>query len=170
MNPSAWWSLPPIPTWETAHPIVVHLPIGVLAGVPLLALWAMVAGANRRTVGWAVMLMVLVGAAGTVLAAASGGRAEEIANVPGDAAKFLDRHQELGDLARNSFLGVAGAYAVITILSTIVKDKLRRSVWIVLHAAWLVGFFAAFLVLANAGHMGGRLVHEFGVRAPIGQK
>ena len=170
MNPSAWGIFPPLPTWETAHPVVVHLPIGVLAAVPLIALWAMIAGANRRTVGWAVMLLVLVGTTGTVLAAASGARAQEIANVPGGAAKLLDRHEELGELARNSFLGVAGAYAAITILSMILKDRIKRPVWVVLHAAWLIGFFAAFLVLANAGHMGGRLVHEFGVRAQLHEK
>ena len=34
----------------------------------------------------------------------------------------------------------------------------------------LLGFVAAFLLLANAGHLGGRLVHEFGVRAPVGEK
>ena len=169
MNPSAWWSLPPIPTWETAHPIVVHLPIGVLSVVPLIALWAMVAGKNRRTVGWAVMLLVLMGTAGTVVAAASGGEAMAVADA-GAGSKILDRHEELGDLARNCFLLVAGVYAAITILSTIMKDKLKRPIWIVLHAAWLLGFTAAFLVLANAGHLGGRLVHEYGVRAPIGQK
>jgi uncharacterized membrane protein len=170
MNPSPW-ALPPMPTLETAHPLVVHLPIGILAAVPLLAVWAMLAGSNRRTVGWAVMLLLLMGTTGAVMAAFTGEKAMEVAEATnGPAAKLLDEHEDMAELARNCFLGVSGAYAVITILSTILKDRIKRPIWMLVHAAWLLGFFAAFLVLANAGHMGGRLVHEFGVRAPMGGK
>jgi uncharacterized membrane protein len=170
MKMSDWIVLPPLPTWETAHPLLVHLPIGALAAVPVLAVWAMLAGANRRTVGWAVMLMLLVGTTGTVVAAMSGEEALEVAAAPGMAGKLLDEHGDMGELARNLFLGVTGAYAAITILSTILKDKLRRPIWIAAHALWMLGFCAAFLALANAGHMGGRLVHEFGVRATMEHK
>src|ERR1051326_5585029 len=107
---------PPIPSWDTTHPIAVHLPLGVLAVVPLLVLWAMLAGSNRRTVAGVALLVLAVGAGGTVLAAASGTAAQEIAVVPGAAAQLLDRHEELGELARNSMLGLAGAYAVFVIL------------------------------------------------------
>ncbi len=169
MNPSPW-AFPPLPTWETAHPLVVHLPIGILAAVPLLAIWAMLAGSNRRTVGWAVMLLLLMGTSGAVLAAMTGARATEVVGAPGGAGQLLDTHADMGELARNWFLGVSGAYAVITILSTILKDRLKRPVWFLAHAAWLAGFFAAFLILANAGHMGARLVHEFGVHAPMQEK
>jgi uncharacterized membrane protein len=166
MNPSPW-ALPPLPTWDNAHPLVVHLPIGILAAVPLLALWAMLAGSNRRTVGWAVMLLLLMGTTGTVFAAMTGERAMEVAEATGPAAQLLDRHEDMGELARTGFLIVSGVYALITILSTILKDRIKRPIWIIAHAIWLAGFFAAFLVLANAGHMGGRLVHEFGVHAPL---
>lgn len=163
------WALPQLPTWETAHPLVVHLPIGVLAVVPLFAVWAMVAGGNRRTVGWVVMLLMLIGTTGTVIAAKSGTHAMEVAEA-GMAGNFMDQHADMGELARNWFLWVAAGYAAITILSTIIKDKLKRKYWIGAHAVWLGAFGAAFLVLANAGHMGGRLVHEFGVRAPMHEK
>lgn len=168
MNPNPW-AFPPLPTWETAHPLVVHIPIGVLAVVPLFAVWAMLAGANRRTLGWVIMVLMLVGTTGTVIAAKTGEHAMEVAEA-GMAGNWLDRHADMGELARNWFLGVAAGYTAITIFSTIRKDKFKRAYWIGAHAVWLAVFGAAFLVLANAGHMGGRLVHEFGVRAPMHEK
>ena len=163
------WALPQLPTWETAHPLVVHLPIGLLAVVPLFAVWAMVAGGNRRTVGWVVMLLMLIGTTGAVIAAKTGVYTMAVAEA-GMAGGFMDQHADMGELARNWFLWVAAGYGVITILSTILKDRIKRPVWIGAHMIWLVAFGAAFLVLANAGHMGARLVHEFGVRAPMREK
>jgi len=158
---------PPLPTWETAHPIVVHLPLGILAVVPVLALWAMFAGANRRTVACAVLIVLIAGAAGAALAAASGKAAMEVADVPGGAGKILDRHEDLGILARNSVLALTLAYAILTITALILRDRLKRILWIIAHLVWLTGFAAALLVLVNAGHLGGRLVHEYGVHAPM---
>jgi hypothetical protein len=79
----------------------------------------------------------------------------------------LHRHEELAELARNLFFGVTAALAVATFVAFKFNDKLKSGARFALIAACTAIWALPALVLANAAHAGGELVHVHGVKAPI---
>lgn len=157
---------PPIPPTDGLHPIVVHFPIALLLVAPL---FMVLAAAQKRAGGMAAaaLVLVLLGAAFTFLAAWTGEMAEDQAEAVAASKATLERHEDLGGLARFVFAGLGVLYAGLVGFGVASKDKLKRPLWVGVHAAYLVVYAGGCLLLANVAHDGGRLVHEFGVRAPI---
>ena len=99
--------LPPLPAWEGMHPLLVHMPLGILAIAPLLVILAMLGGRWARGLSLAAMVVILAGTIGLVLAVSSGEATEKFADgVPG-AGAILDQHEEGAELVRNVFFGVS---------------------------------------------------------------
>jgi uncharacterized membrane protein len=48
---------------------------------------------------------------------------------------------------------------------TLLRASIRRPVVTAAHVVFLLIYFVAATVLANTAHLGGRLVHEFGLHA-----
>ena len=162
---------PPMPEWEAVHPIVVHFPVALLLFAPVLFVaggawargrWGLWAG------GW---LLWVAGTIGACLAVASGeATAEAVAPVSGAVDGLIERHEEAGELARSLFVGVTlltgGALGVGYASGRAARRRLRA--WAAgLGVAAGLAYSASALVLANAAHMGGQLVHVYGVRAPM---
>jgi uncharacterized membrane protein len=161
------FTLPPLPEWSSLHPIVVHLPLGVLAATPVLLLLALCFGRVNKGIAGATLIMLLVGAAGCMLATATGEAAAEVALTNAASDKLMEEHEELAELARNFFLALAGGYLVLLLLAAGLKDRLKPAGWIAAHVVFIAAYGLGLLVLMNAGHLGGRLVHEYGVRADL---
>ncbi|MEZ6235512.1 MAG: DUF2231 domain-containing protein [Phycisphaerales bacterium] len=157
---------PPLPPINGLHPIVVHFPIAILLIAPV---FLVLAGASKRPGAMAAsaLIMLVLGAAFTFLAAMTGEAAEDQAEGIAAARAVLERHEELGGIARFVFGGLALLYAGIVAFALWSKDRLKRPLWIATHAGFLLLHAGTCLLLANVAHDGGRLVHEFGVRAPI---
>ncbi|HRJ49819.1 MAG: DUF2231 domain-containing protein [Phycisphaeraceae bacterium] len=161
------FGLPPIPRWDAAHPIVVHMPLGLLFFAPVLVVLAMVM--KRRSAGlligaWAT---VVAGTVSLLLALWTGEAAEDVADgVPG-AAAVLERHEGLAHAARNVFVMLAVLLTAWTVASLRYVDRWPRRAFVTGCAAYLLLHGAGALIMANAAHEGGRLVHEFGVRASM---
>jgi uncharacterized membrane protein len=167
MNP-----LIPIPSWDAAHPVIVHLPIGVLLAFPVLVLVSMLAKRSFRAFGVAALVVLLMAAVGAVLATASGDAAEDSAHarrlVSAAAAPVLHDHEEAGELARNLVLGLLVLYAALVSVAILMGERLSRFVWNLASAVVLVLFAGPMLAVVQAGHLGGKLVHVHGVVAPLG--
>lgn len=163
------FALPPLPDWSALHPIAVHLPIGVLAAAPVLLIMSLMFGRRNKGIAGATLVLLLVGAAGCVLGTATGESAAEAAIIKVEAEPVLEQHEELAELARNIFLALAGGYLVMLLIAAALKDRLKPAGWIVAHIIYLLLYAAGLLVLINAGHLGGQLVHEYGVRADLGK-
>jgi hypothetical protein len=65
------------------------------------------------------------------------------------------------------FTALTVIFAVILFGSLLLKRRLAYRSSIILNLAFLVLYAAGSLVLINVAHQGGRLVHEFGVRAVV---
>jgi len=159
--------LPPMPTWDGAHPILVHLPIGVLVFVPVLLIIAAL-DAKRRTV-WACSALVamLFGTLFAFLAVMTGEEAAEHVVASAQVDAVIEHHEELGEAARTVFAVLTGVFAAILLVGVYVKKKWARPAVTVASVLFGVCYLYALTLLANTGHEGGRLVHEFGVHAPV---
>lgn len=162
---------PPIPAWDAVHPVLIHLPLGALplAGVFVLAA-AIAKGSWSRAFAVSALVLLLIGAGGAMLAVLSGEAAAELVEgtVP-QAEAVLERHEELAELARTVFAGLAVVYVGVAFAASVMLKKGKRAIAAGLHLAFLVVLAPGLLLLMNAAHQGGRLVHEFGIHAPIAQ-
>jgi uncharacterized membrane protein len=159
---------PPIPSWDALHPLIIHFPIALLLVVPFL----IVAGALRppergRTILYVALALMIAGTLGTFLAVASGEAAGRIAERTPQIDAVLERHEELAEATRITFSILTVVFAAILLISAILKKTSNRLVSTVLPLAFLVFYGGGILLLTNTAHNGGRLVHEFGVRAAV---
>lgn len=162
--------LSPIPGWDALHPIVIHFPIALLLVAPLLVL----TGALRRDDGRAfqvsALVLMLIGTAGAYGAVATGEAAGEMAErMPGVGA-VLESHKELAEAVRAVFTALTIIFAVIIFAPALFKKTLSRWTAVAINAAFLLFYIAGAIILANAAHQGGRLVHELGVSARAAAK
>lgn len=157
--------LPPIPASDAAHPIVVHFPIALLLVTPVFLSLGLFWRSKRAEMLLVAMVISVIGTAFAFLATSTGEAAERYAELVPEAAVVVHEHAELAELARNLFIGVTIVYG----LGLVAPWKWRASKWtIAAPVVGLAAFVGPAIVLANAGHEGGRLVHEFGVHAPVG--
>jgi uncharacterized membrane protein len=163
------FSLPALPVWNAVHPIVVHFPIALMFLTPVLLVLALVFRSHARGLLAGALVTAAIAALAAVLAVASGEAGEDAVNVPEAAKAVLHDHEELGEMTRNIAIGLTVALGVLNVLAARAGSPAgtrRLAVGLVIV---LVVCAPASLVVMNTGHQGGRLVHEFGVRAPLAQ-
>lgn len=161
-------TLPPIPSWQGLHPLVVHFPIALLLIAPLFILIGALRKRGSPFLIAALVLMVL-GTAGTFLAASTGEAAGRIAERSPQINAVLERHEDLAETTRIAFSVLTAIFAAIVLVPPMLRRESSRLVSTALPLAFLVFYAAGALLLANTAHNGGRLVHELGVKSLITQ-
>ncbi len=157
---------PPAPAWDAAHPIVVHFPIALLLVSPIFLIAAMAWRSRRREMLLSCVTLMTLGTIGAFIATATGEAGEVAARgVPG-ADIVLQKHEELGETARNFYLGLTVITAIVALVAWRRHERITTTMAIAGGVLLLILNFLAGAVLVNAAHQGGRLVHELGVRAP----
>jgi uncharacterized membrane protein len=159
-------SFPPVPPPEARHVLVVHFPIGVLLIAPLFVVLAMF---FRRWFGWAALILLLAGTAAAWAAVYTGTAAKDVVE-DGSQAMFdlIEKHEALAIQASQVFIGLTVAYALILALSVVSQNIAKLKVWMPLNLVFLGCLGLAILMLSNAAHQGGYLVHVHGVHAALG--
>ncbi len=165
--------MPPLPPPEGMHVLVVHFPIALLNVAALFVLIGALTGFRSMMVS-ALILMGL-GLAGVYVSISTGDAAYNVME-PGEYDEEGDDPYDVAELhiakanqARNWFTGLTATYAVLLLLTAFTKKFGGMFPRIVLHLVFLAIWAYPLMVLANAAHEGGRLVHEFGVRSPLAE-
>lgn len=164
---------PPLPPLEGMHPLVVHLPLGLLMAAPVLVVLSVLFAKHARGFAWAALTMLALGTGGAVAAKYTGEAAEEVAEAQLDASGVgddpLHEHEEAAERAVLAFAVLTALYAAVVVAPVVRRKEWSRPVHLGLNAGVLALWAVAALLLANAGHLGGLLVHKYGVRAPTAE-
>lgn len=163
---------PSLPSWDAAHPMVVHFPIALLLLSPILVLVGLPAprGTWRWGLGVGGLVGILIGAAMAFVAVLTGETAAELVNAnwsgPRETLSAVHDHEEAGELARSLFIGVLGL-GLVMLFGKHTCSPERRHCWFMtgVKALFALAWIGSSLVLANAAQQGGKLVHEHGVLA-----
>jgi uncharacterized membrane protein len=164
---------PPLPPWEGVHPLVVHFPLALLLVAPLFVLLSLLPKIGRGF-AWAGLLLLVLGTTGAYVAVESGEAAAELAVRTPEINEVIKRHQDLAETTRLLFTIVTAAYALVLLgpallkKTGLLKKDLPPAVTVAAKLTVVAALFLCGMVLANTGHLGGRLVHELGVQAWFG--
>lgn len=161
-------TLPPIPSWQAIHPLIIHFPIALLLVAPLFIIIGVLRKPNLSFPFLLVALILMaLGTVSTLAAASSGQAAGELAeNIP-QAKAVLEQHEELAEITEIAFSALTLIFASILFVPRLLKREPTRAISTVLPLVFLLFYATGAVSLANTAHQGGRLVHELGVRAQI---
>lgn len=166
--------MPPTPPPGGMHVVVVHFPIALLFVAPVFVLLGAITGLRSMMIS-ALILMTL-GVAAAFVATSTGTEAMDYMDdfpVEGqaydDAYEVLDQHELQATYARNLFTGMTVLYAGVVLLTTFAKPMAKAAPRILLNLVFLGLWAYPVTQLANAAHDGGRLVHQYGLQAPLAE-
>jgi uncharacterized membrane protein len=159
------FAFPPIPSWDALHPLIIHFPIALLFIAPILVLLGIILPRQGRGLFIAAFVVMALGTIATYFAVATGEAAAELAERTPGIAAVLERHEEMAETTQAIFTALTVVFAGILFVPSLLKRNPGRKSVAVVNLAFLVFYAAGTIVLANVGHEGGRLVHEYGVHA-----
>jgi uncharacterized membrane protein len=160
--------LPPIPSWDALHPLIIHFPIALLLITPIfIVVGSALAPAKGRPYLIAAMVLLLVGTASIFVAVETGEAAEKLAERTPGMERVLESHQSLAERTQSVFSVLSVILVALIAVPWLLKRADSRLTTTILPLAFLVLYSTGALLLVNTAHNGGRLVHEFGVRAMV---
>ncbi len=161
-------SLPPLPSWQAIHPLLVHFPIALLLVAPVFIVIGLLRKPERGFPFLVAALIVMaLGTIGAFVAASSGHAAGKLAGDLPQVEATLEQHEELAQVTEMVFSALSLIFAAILFVPRMLKCAANRTISTVLPAVFLVFYAAGAVSLVNTAHQGGRLVHELGVRAQV---
>jgi uncharacterized membrane protein len=159
---------PAIPSWDALHPLIIHFPIALLLIAPIfIVVGAVLTPAKGRLFLTAAMVLLLVGTASTFVAVETGEAAGKLAERAPGMQQVLETHESLAERTQAAFSVLSVIFLALLAVPWFLKREDTRLTTTILPLAFLVLYSAGALLLVNAAHNGGRLVHEFGVRAMV---
>jgi uncharacterized membrane protein len=163
------FSIPPLPTWNAMHPLIVHFAIALLLVAPLFLVSGIALPRNKaKHATLAGFVLVLLGTASLILAVETGeATAEQVSKTP-QIQSVLQDHEELAETTEAIFGAITVLFAALLFGPRLFRKEMTIRTFRVTLSILLVAYVAGILSLVNTAHAGGRLVHEFGVTA--GQK
>lgn len=158
----------PMPTWDNLHPIIIHFPIALLLVAPLFIFLGLVRPAKLWAFSMAALLLMLLGTAGAYIAVETGEATAQLVDQTPRVHAAIEEHQAYAEKTRLIFTVLTALFALLAV-APLAFRKLKPAPILAAQGLFLVVYMASCLVLARTGHLGGRLVHGYGVHVMLGE-
>lgn len=162
--------LPNVPSDPGAlHPLVVHFPVALLLVAPLFLLMGAISKIDRPQLRSCVLVLMALGVLAAWAAVWTGEHAATIARITApQAASVIEQHEESAEATAVIFTLLFAVFAIRVAVDYLRKESTVRRPMRVFCIVFLAVYCVCSLVVVDAAHQGGRLVHQFGVRAEMG--
>ena len=159
---------PPMPTWDSLHPIIIHFPIVLLLLSPLfIVISAALHPPHGRPYMIAALIVLFLGTGSLFIAASTGEAAAELAERGGAMNAVLESHETLASVTRIVFSVLSVLLLGVFVVPRFLGREESKLAATYLPAVFLVLYLFGIVLVVTTAHAGGRLVHEFGVHAII---
>lgn len=159
---------PPIPTsWDSVHPLIIHFPIALLMIAPLFVLIGLILRKHGKAFAITGLILMVLGTISTWVAVSTGEAAGAMAIRTPEINAALEHHEELAESTRLLFTLLTATFALLLGVPLLLKRELKPILTMGLQGAFLLFYLGCTIVLVNTAHMGGILVHEYGVHAML---
>lgn len=160
--------MPPIPSWDALHPLIIHFPIALLLVAPLFIIAALLVSAPRRQAFMiSALALMMLGTASVYVALSTGEAAGKLAERTTQVNTVLERHEDLAERTRLTFTVLTVILAGMLAVPRLVKWEPSRATSAIILVVFLVLYGGAAQLLISTAHHGGLLVHQFGVTAMV---
>jgi len=161
---------PPTPPFEGMHVLLVHFPVALLMVAPVFMFLAMVLPIRLRWCSFSAVMLLVLGTAGLFAATATGIAARDVVEEGSDEMfAVLAEHEQLAGVVRIVFSIVTVLYGLFVLLPIVIRRWITASYLVPVQLVFLIVLMASNLLLANTAHLGGRLVHQYGVHAVMAE-
>ena len=162
--------LPLIPDWHQIHPLIVHFPVALLLIAPVFIIIGILRPPQSSTpFQICALVLMIAGSAANLFAVRTGIAARSHTHLTREVEDLLQRHQDLAETTSLTFCVLTLVFAAIVLVPRLMsRPSSSRVLTTTLPAAFLLLYAGGAMLLAHTGHIGGCLVHEFGVTAVQG--
>lgn len=156
----------PFPTWDGMHPLVVHFPVALLLVSPIFIVLGLLRPGRFRLFSVSALILMLLGTAGAWLAVETGEAGASLVDRTPQLTAAIQEHQAMAENTRLIFTLLTVVYAGM-LAAPLALQNIQPRLPVIAQVVFVLALAASCLVLARTAHLGGRLVHHFGVRAMI---
>ncbi len=157
--------MPPIPDWDAMHPFAVHFAVALAFAAALFVPLGLLPGQKGKDFALAALLLMILASFASIVSVSTGRAAARLAERNGDIEATIERHERNGGWARNAQIALSSIYAAMVLIPIARGKETGRTAWTAMTAVFMAAYTGFLILLLWAGHDGGLLVHEYGVRA-----
>ena len=154
-------TIPPSGGW---HPLIIHFPVALLPVTTLFLIATLVWKHQRMVLLWVALTLMGMGTLGSYIAVVTGEDAKEHVVISKENSSQLEQHQEAGENVWLMFTVLFALYAGI-VWGVKKYPEYGEKYFAVVSTIFLLCYLFAVSQLIIAGHLGGTLVHKYGIHA-----
>lgn len=153
--------------WGSLHPVIVHIPLGLLFIVPLLLLAGLFSRQSPKTFYQSALIVALTGTLGIYLAISSGELASEQVKPDPEVVSTLEAHEKLAGKVKLNYSLLTALLLVYVLLFHKLTQNFAPKYHRGAVALYLLLYMYSLVLLLNTAHQGGKLVHHHNVTSKI---
>lgn len=149
------------------HPLVVHIPIGLLLIAPLFIVLGLIFKRSAKTFYISALILLAIGTLSIFLAISTGEKASEAITPNPALHETFEAHEHLAEKMRLKFSILTGLFAAYLLSFSFLTKKFSPKTHQIALVLFLIIYACSLTMLFHTAHLGGKLVHHYGVKSNL---